>query len=132
MCTCSPHTSIVFFCITISVGNPTLKSAEVILMVAFGEKNICDVKLHDQILPACRFLKVSSVRGKPKPVVSKLLAQTLINQNYVLVNDPAKYENLTLSDVDLSSERDIKEDVKGWLKSFRFGYNASNAFQKDP
>ena len=57
------------------------------------------------------------MQGKPKPVVSKLLAQTLINQNYVLVNDPAKYENLTLSDIDLSSERDIKEDVKGWLKS---------------
>jgi len=99
------------------VGNLTLKSAEVILMVAFGEKKIRDVKLHDQILPACRFLKVSSVRGKPKPVVSKLLAQTLVDKNYVLVHDPAKYGNLTLSDIDLSSERDIKEDVKGWLQS---------------
>ena len=117
MCTCSPHTLIVFFCITISVSNLTVKSAEVILMVAFGEKKIRDVKLHDQILPACRFLKVSSVRGKPKPVVSKLLAQTLIDKNYVLVNDTAKYGNLTLSDIDLSSERDIKEDVKGWSQS---------------
>lgn len=62
-------------------------------MVAFGEKKIRDVKLHDQILPACRFLKVSSVQGKPKPVVSKLLAQTLIDKNYVLVNDSAKYGN---------------------------------------
>lgn len=93
MRTCTPHTLIVFFCITISVGNLTLKSAEVILMVAFGEKKIRDVKLHDQILPACRFLKVSSVQGKPKPVVSKLLAQTLIDKNYVLVNDSAKYGN---------------------------------------
>jgi len=72
-------------------------------MVEFGEKKISDVKLHNQILPACQFLKVSSVRGKPKPVVSKLLAQTLIHKNYVLVNYPAKHGNLTLSDIDLSS-----------------------------
>ncbi|KAJ7371631.1 hypothetical protein OS493_024310 [Desmophyllum pertusum] len=39
----------------IDVGKLTLKSAEVILMVAFEEKKLCDVKLHGQILHACRF-----------------------------------------------------------------------------
>ncbi len=43
------------FCITISVGKRTLKSAEVILMVAFEEKKICDVKLHGHIFPPADF-----------------------------------------------------------------------------
>lgn len=106
-----------FFCITISVGKLTLKSAEVILMVAFEEKKIRDVKLHGQILHACRFLKVSGTRGKPKPMVSKLLAQALIDKTYISVVDSANYANLTLSDVTLSSDKDIKEDVKVWVKS---------------
>ncbi|KAJ7394862.1 hypothetical protein OS493_000697 [Desmophyllum pertusum] len=39
--------------------NLTLKSAEVILMTTFDEKKVRDVELHQQMLPACRFLKVS-------------------------------------------------------------------------
>lgn len=107
------------FCITISVGKLTLKSAEVILMVAFEEKKIRDVKLHGQILPSCRFLKVSGVRGKPKPMVSKLLAQALIDKKYVCVSDSiaTDFANLTLSDVTLPSDKDIREDVKEWIKS---------------
>jgi len=60
------------------VGNLTLKSEEVILVMAFGVKTICDMKLHNQILPACGFLKVSSVQRKPKATVFKLLAQTYL------------------------------------------------------
>ena len=105
------------FCITISVGKLTLKSAEVILMVAFEEKKICDVKLHGQILPSCRFLKVCGVPGKPKPLVSKLLAQALIDKKYVCVCDSNDFANLTLSNVTLPSDKDIREDVKEWIKS---------------
>ncbi|KAL9975404.1 hypothetical protein ACROYT_G012562 [Oculina patagonica] len=64
----------------------TLKISEDILMTVFEERKLRDVKLHQQILPACRFLKVSGVRGHSKPTVTKKLAKALINQGYVVIS----------------------------------------------
>ena len=50
-------------------------------------------------------------------MVSKLLAQTLIDKKYVCVSDSTDFANLTLSDVTLPSDKDIREDVKEWIKS---------------
>lgn len=56
-------------------------------MAVFKETKMKDVKLHTQILPACRYLKVAWVRGKSKPSVTKLLAQAFIDKEYVVVNE---------------------------------------------
>lgn len=87
-------------------------------MAVFKETKIKDVKLHKQILPACRYLKVSGVRGKSKPSVTKLLAQELINKEYVVVNEleNCNLANLTFSDITVSSDKDIQLEIKGWLK----------------
>ena len=91
---------------------------KVIAMAVFKETKIKDVKLHKQILPACRYLKVSGVRGKSKPSVTKLLAQELINKEYVVVNEleNCNLANLTFSDITVSSDKDIQLEIKGWLK----------------
>ena len=87
-------------------------------MAVFKETKIKDVKLHKQILPACRYLKVSGVRGKFKPSVRKLLAQELINKEYVVVNEleNCNLANLRFSDITVSSDKDIQLEIKGWLK----------------
>ena len=58
----------------------SVKSAEVITMAVFKGTKMKDVKLHKQILPASRYLKVAGVRGKSKPSVTKLLAQAFIDR----------------------------------------------------
>ena len=70
-----------------SCNKLSVKSAEVITMAVFKETKMKDVKLHTQILPACRYLKVAWVRGKSKPSVTKLLAQAFIDKEYVVVNE---------------------------------------------
>lgn len=94
----------------------TLKSAEVILMTVFEERTLRDVKLHQQILPACRFLKVSGVRGHSKPTVTKKLAKALIDRGYVVISSE-NLANLQISDVNVSSDKDIKEDIKEMARS---------------
>ena len=101
-----------------SCNKLSVKSAEVITMAVFKETKMKDVKLHTQILPACRYLKVAWVRGKSKPSVTKLLAQAFIDKEYVVVNEleNCNLANLTFSDVTVSSDKDIVSDIKEWLK----------------
>lgn len=89
----------------------TLKSAEVILMCIFDETKPRDVKLHKQILPACRFLKVAGVRGHSKPTVSKKLAKAFIDHGYVVINSQS-LANLKIDDVKVCPEKDIRQDLK--------------------
>lgn len=101
-----------------SYNKLSVKSAEVITMAVFKETKMTDVKLHKQILPACRYLKVAGVRGKSKPSVTKLLAQELINKKYVVVNEleNCNLANLTFSDINVSSDKDIQSEIREWLK----------------
>lgn len=80
-------------------------------MAIFDEKKVRDVKLHQQILPACRFLKVAGVRGHSKSTVSKKLAKALIDHGYVLI-DTQNLANLQIKDVQVCSDKDIKQDLK--------------------
>lgn len=97
----------------------SVKSAEVITMAVFKETKMRDVKLHKQILPACRYLKVAGVRGKSKPSVTKLLAQAFIDKEYVVISDKenCNLANLTFSDITLSSDKDIESEVKEWQRA---------------
>ena len=87
-------------------------------MAVFKETKMKDVKLHTQIQPACRYLKVARVRGKSKLSVTKLLAQAFIDEEYVVVNEleNCNLANLTFSDVTVSCDKDIVSDIKEWLK----------------
>lgn len=80
-------------------------------MAVFGERKLRDVKLHKQILPACRFLKVSGVRGHSKPTVTKKLAKALIDHRYVIISSQ-NLANLQISDVNVSSDKEIVQDIK--------------------
>ena len=53
-------------------------------MKAFCEKSPSDLKLHKQILPACRYLKVKKHRGKNKQTNIKKLAKELLQLGYVI------------------------------------------------
>ena len=66
-------------------------------------------EFHWQISACCQFLKVFGVQEKPKPMVSKLLAQALIDKKYICVSDSADYANLTLSEITLPSDKDTRE-----------------------
>ena len=55
-------------------------------MSIFDERKARDVKLHKRILPACRFLKVTGVRGHSKPTVTKRLAKAFIDRRYVVIS----------------------------------------------
>lgn len=85
-------------------------------MTVFEERTLRDVKLHQQILPACRFLKVSGVRGHSKPTVTNKLAKALIDHGYVVISSE-NLANLQISDVNVSSDKDIKEDIKEMARS---------------
>lgn len=89
----------------------TLKSAEVILMSIFDERKARDVKLHKQILPACRFLKVTGVRGHSKPTVTKRLAKAFIDRRYVVISSQ-NLANLQIEDVQICPDKDIRQDLK--------------------
>ena len=89
----------------------TLKSAEVILMAVFDERKVRDVKLHNQILPACRFLKVPGIRGHSKPTVTTKLAKALTDHGYITITSK-NLANLQINDVNVSSDKDIKQDLK--------------------
>ena len=124
---CNQHFNDFFLCVCVCVcivipGEESycitplsLKSAEVILMAVFEEKKVRDVKLHQQILPACRYLKVKGIRGQSKPSVTKKLAQAFIDKEYICVDD-ADLANLAISNISISPEKDIKQDLKEWFK----------------
>ena len=75
-------------------------------MCIFDETKPRDVKLHKQILPACRFLKVAGVRGH-----SKKLAKAFIDHGYVVINSQS-LANLKIDDVKVCPEKDIRQDLK--------------------
>lgn len=75
-------------------------------MCIFDETKPRDVKLHKQILPACRFLKVAGVRGHSKPTVSKKLAKAFIDHGYVVINSQS-LANLKIDDVKVCPEKDM-------------------------
>lgn len=97
----------------------TLKSAEVILMAVFDERKVRDVKLHSQILPACRFLKVLGIRGHSKPTVTNKLAKAVIDHGYVTISSE-NLASLQISDVNVSSDKDIHQDLLIWRTQVQF------------
>ena len=80
-------------------------------MSIFDERKARDVKLHKQILPACRFLKVTGVRGHSKPTVWKGLAKAFIDHGCVVISSQ-NLANLQIDDVQVCPDKDIKQDFK--------------------
>lgn len=80
-------------------------------MSIFDERKARDVKLHKQILPACRFLKVTGERGHSKPTVTKRLAKAFIDRRYVVISSQ-NLANLQIEDVQICPDKDIRQDLK--------------------